>query len=187
MTTRPSSALLGPVGLVLIGILSVQLGAAIAKGLFGEISPTAMVWLRLVTSALVLAALARPRLTGRTRHDWLVVIGFGITMDVEDLSYAVLDRDRLGAAGRARGIDQVGDVPGANRAGRAGRTQPGKAFRLYTKWAYYNYLPESTTPEIQRPNLKVLTNALTRKVLVEDGRAVGVEHGAIFGNKHKRG
>jgi pre-mRNA-splicing factor ATP-dependent RNA helicase DHX16 len=39
------------------------------------------------------------------------------------------------------------------RAGRAGRTAPGKAFRLYTKWAYYNDLPESTTPEIQRTNL----------------------------------
>ncbi|KAJ9621488.1 hypothetical protein H2203_006974 [Taxawa tesnikishii (nom. ined.)] len=39
------------------------------------------------------------------------------------------------------------------RAGRAGRTAPGKCFRLYTKWAYYNDLPESTTPEIQRTNL----------------------------------
>lgn len=39
------------------------------------------------------------------------------------------------------------------RAGRAGRTGPGKCFRLYTKWAFYNDLPESTTPEIQRTNL----------------------------------
>lgn len=72
--------MLGPVGLVLIGILSVQLGAAIAKGLFGEISPTAMVWQRLVTSALVLAVLARPRLAGRTRRDWLVVLAFGASL-----------------------------------------------------------------------------------------------------------
>ena len=80
MTSRPSRTLLGPVGLVLIGILSVQLGAAIAKGLFGEISPTAMVWLRLVTSALVLAAIARPRLTGRSGSDWLVVLAFGASL-----------------------------------------------------------------------------------------------------------
>ena len=72
--------MLGPVGLVLVGILSVQLGAAIAKSLFGEISPTAMVWLRLVTSALVLAAIARPRLTGRSGRDWLVVLAFGASL-----------------------------------------------------------------------------------------------------------
>ena len=66
--------------LVVIGILSVQLGAAVAKGLFGEISPTAMVWLRLVTSAVVLTALARPVFRGRTRQDWLVVIGFGLSL-----------------------------------------------------------------------------------------------------------
>lgn len=42
------------------------------------------------------------------------------------------------------------------RAGRAGRTAPGKCFRLYTKFAYYNELDESTTPEIQRTNLNGL-------------------------------
>ncbi|KAI9683650.1 MAG: hypothetical protein M1829_004955 [Trizodia sp. TS-e1964] len=39
------------------------------------------------------------------------------------------------------------------RAGRAGRVGPGKCFRLYTKYAYYNELEENTTPEIQRTNL----------------------------------
>ena len=38
-------------------------------------------------------------------------------------------------------------------AGRAGRVGPGKAFRLYTKWAYNNELEENTIPEIQRTNL----------------------------------
>ena len=66
--------------LVVIGILSVQVGAALAKGLFGEISPTAMVWLRLATSAVVLMALARPHFHGRSRQDWLVVIGFGLSL-----------------------------------------------------------------------------------------------------------
>ncbi|RYO85155.1 hypothetical protein DL764_009222 [Monosporascus ibericus] len=39
------------------------------------------------------------------------------------------------------------------RSGRAGRVGPGKCFRLYTKYAYFNEMDESTTPEIQRTNL----------------------------------
>jgi pre-mRNA-splicing factor ATP-dependent RNA helicase DHX16 len=39
------------------------------------------------------------------------------------------------------------------RAGRAGRTQPGKTFRLFTAWSYGNELPDDTVPEIQRTNL----------------------------------
>jgi inner membrane transporter RhtA len=68
------------VWLVLGGIVSVQFGAAIAKDLFTVIPPTAMVWLRLVTSAVVLLVLARPRVRGRSRRDWVVVLGFGISL-----------------------------------------------------------------------------------------------------------
>jgi pre-mRNA-splicing factor ATP-dependent RNA helicase DHX16 len=32
---------------------------------------------------------------------------------------------------------------------------PGKAFRLYTKWAFSNELEENTVPEIQRTNLGI--------------------------------
>lgn len=39
------------------------------------------------------------------------------------------------------------------RAGRAGRTAPGKCFRLYTAWAYKQELEANTVPEIQRINL----------------------------------
>lgn len=39
------------------------------------------------------------------------------------------------------------------RAGRAGRVGPGKCFRLFTKWAYFNELPANPTPEILRTNL----------------------------------
>ncbi len=99
MTDRPSRSLLGPVGLVLVGILSVQLGAAIAKGLFGEISPTAMVWFRLVTSALVLAAITRPRFAGRTRLDWVVVVGFGVSLATMNWAiYQSFSRIQLGIA-----------------------------------------------------------------------------------------
>ena len=39
------------------------------------------------------------------------------------------------------------------RAGRAGRTAPGKCFRLYTAWSFQNELDPNTVPEIQRTNL----------------------------------
>jgi inner membrane transporter RhtA len=68
------------VWLVLTGIVSVQVGAAVAKGLFGRIDPTAIVWLRLVASAIVLLTMARPRLEGRVRADWLVAVAFGLTL-----------------------------------------------------------------------------------------------------------
>lgn len=34
------------------------------------------------------------------------------------------------------------------RAGRAGRTGPGKCFRLYTSWAYKNELDDQPIPEV---------------------------------------
>ena len=68
------------VWLVIGGIVSVQFGAAIAKDLFTVVPPTAMVWLRLVTSAVTFLVVARPRVRGRSRRDWLVALGFGLSL-----------------------------------------------------------------------------------------------------------
>lgn len=88
-----------PVWLVLIGILSVQFGAGVAKSLFDEVAPTTIVWLRLVTSAIVLLALARPALRGRSRADWLVVLGFGTSLGVMNWAiYQAFARIPLGVA-----------------------------------------------------------------------------------------
>ena len=88
-----------PVWLVLIGILSVQFGAGVAKSLFDEVAPTTIVWLRLVTSAIVLLALARPVLSGRSRSDWLVVLGFGASLGVMNWAiYQAFARIPLGVA-----------------------------------------------------------------------------------------
>ena len=85
--------------LVVVGIISVQVGAAFAKDLFGTISPTAIVWLRLVTSALVLTAIARPRLKARSREDWMVVVGFGVSLGVMNWAiYKSFARIPLGIA-----------------------------------------------------------------------------------------
>ncbi|MXG88157.1 EamA family transporter [Nocardioides flavescens] len=88
-----------PVWLVLGGILSVQFGASIAKTLFDEVSPTTIVWLRLATSTVVLLAIARPRLRGRSREDWLVVLGFGVCLGVMNWAiYQAFARIPLGIA-----------------------------------------------------------------------------------------
>ena len=68
------------VWLVVGGIVSVQFGAAIAKQLFPLVPPTAMVWLRLVTSAVVFLLVVRPRLRGHSRDDWVVALLFGVSL-----------------------------------------------------------------------------------------------------------
>lgn len=39
------------------------------------------------------------------------------------------------------------------RSGRAGRTGPGQAFRMYTEAAFWNEMLDTSVPEIQRTNL----------------------------------
>lgn len=80
MTAGRTETPVPAVWLVLAGIISVQVGAAIAKDLFHLVPPTAMVWLRLVTSAVMFAAIARPRLGGRSASDWRVALGFGVSL-----------------------------------------------------------------------------------------------------------
>jgi len=46
----------------------------------------------------------------------------------------------------------ISKASATQRAGRAGRTKPGKCYHLYTQPAY-DRLPEATVPEIQRSNL----------------------------------
>ena len=90
---------LSPIWLVVVGILSVQFGAGIAKSIFDEVPPTTIVWLRLVTSALILVVLARPALRNRSRRDWLVVTGFGASLGLMNWAiYQSFARIPLGVA-----------------------------------------------------------------------------------------
>lgn len=56
------------------------------------------------------------------------------------------------------GMDSLVVVPCSRasadqRAGRAGRVGPGKCYRLFTKWSFYNELEANPKPEILRVNL----------------------------------
>src|SRR5262249_52728135 len=94
-----STSRVSPVWLVLIGILSVQFGAVVSKGQFREIPPVGMVFLRLITSSLILLALARPRLRGRPRTHWRPVLALGIALGAMNWAfYESFARIPLGVA-----------------------------------------------------------------------------------------
>jgi pre-mRNA-splicing factor ATP-dependent RNA helicase DHX15/PRP43 len=50
-------------------------------------------------------------------------------------------------------VTAISKASAQQRAGRAGRTRPGKCFRLYTERAYMQEMQENTYPEILRSNL----------------------------------
>jgi len=50
-------------------------------------------------------------------------------------------------------INPISQASARQRAGRAGRTGPGKCYRLYTEAAYRNEMLSTQVPEIQRTNL----------------------------------
>jgi len=90
---------MSPVWLVILGIISVQVGATISKGLFGVIPPVGMVFLRLATSSLVMLAVARPRLRDRTLADWRPVIALATALGTMNWAiYESFSRIPLGVA-----------------------------------------------------------------------------------------
>lgn len=79
-------------------------------------------------------------------------------MTIEGIVY-VIDCGfvKLKAYNPTAGIETLTATPvskasATQRAGRAGRTKPGKCYRLYTEQVYET-LPDATVPEIQRSNL----------------------------------
>jgi inner membrane transporter RhtA len=64
---------------------------------FDQVGAAGMVFLRLFWAAVILCAYSRPRLRGRTRHDWVVMAAFGaLTATLCLTGYAAVDRLPLG-------------------------------------------------------------------------------------------
>ena len=85
--------------LVLGAVASVQVGASFAKSLFEEVGPGGAVLLRTLLAAIVLAAIWRPALRGRSRTELWLVFWFGVSLAGMNFAfYSALDRIPLGVA-----------------------------------------------------------------------------------------
>ncbi|KAJ3023009.1 ATPdependent RNA helicase [Thoreauomyces humboldtii] len=67
-------------------------------------------------------------------------------------------------------VTNISKASAMQRAGRAGRTKPGKAFRMYTE-AAFKTLPDNNVPEMQRSNLATVVLQL---------KALGIENVLYF-------
>ena len=86
MSSRFASPVL-PVGSLLLGMLSFQCGAALAKQLFPLMGAQGAAAIRLGLGALILWLLRQPwrRLAGR--QDWASLVGYGFTLGVMNLCF----------------------------------------------------------------------------------------------------
>ena len=88
-----------PVPLVLTGICSVQVGAAVGATIFDEVGASGTTLLRLGMAALVAAVVFRPDPRGHSAADLRLGALLGLTLGVMNLAfYEALDRMPLGVA-----------------------------------------------------------------------------------------
>jgi inner membrane transporter RhtA len=113
---RAAAGALPPTGLILASMLSVQVGAALAKTLFATLGPAGTVSVRIVVAALVLLAVERPRLGGQTRADYLAVALFGLVIAGMNLAfYSAIARLPLGLAVTVEFVGPLGVAVAGSR------------------------------------------------------------------------
>ncbi|WP_067700825.1 EamA family transporter [Nocardia jejuensis] len=100
---RLSPGAVPPPALVLTGIVSVQVGAGVAKHLFDELPPNAVVLLRLLVSSVLLTFLARKALRTVVRdhsaRSLVIAVGYGLSLALMNYSiYQSFSRIPLGVA-----------------------------------------------------------------------------------------
>jgi inner membrane transporter RhtA len=89
-----------PIALVFTAMISLQVGAAVAKTLFNQVGPAGVVMLRLVFGAMAIALLSRQRIGRGSRRRSLLLIGaFAATLASMNLAfYGAIERIPLGIA-----------------------------------------------------------------------------------------
>ena len=95
----PTAKQPSPIALVMLSIVSIQFGAALAKSLFSELGPWGVVFLRVSVSALVLFIFWRPRWHSDVRQNFGSIAAFGAILALmNSFFYLAIARLPLGIA-----------------------------------------------------------------------------------------
>lgn len=88
-----------PIYAVLLAIISVQCGAAIAKTLFPAIGAAGTASIRIGVSAIILLIAYRPNLKAITPEQWKIVVPYGLSLGAMNLIfYLAIERIPIGLA-----------------------------------------------------------------------------------------
>lgn len=116
---QPGRPAVHPVVLVLLAVVSVQFGGALAATLLPLVGVLGSVALRFVLAAVVLCVFVRPRVRGRSRDDWLVVGLFAVALTLMNIAfYASLARLPIGVAVTIEFLGPLALAAATSRRGR---------------------------------------------------------------------
>lgn len=108
-----------PVVLVLLAVVSVQFGGALAATLLPLVGVPGSVLMRLLFASAILLAWVRPRIRGRSRADWTIVALFAVALTTMNLSfYASLERLPIGVAVTIEFLGPLALAAATSRQGR---------------------------------------------------------------------
>src|SRR4051794_31354712 len=114
-TSRRAESVPAP-ALVLIGVASVQFGAAIALTLFNDVGPSGTVMIRIAFASVMLVLLWRPSLRGHDGRDLWLAAAFGLSLAGMNWSfYQALDHIPLGPAVTCKFVGPLGVAVAGSR------------------------------------------------------------------------
>jgi inner membrane transporter RhtA len=114
-----AAAAVPPPALLLVSIVSIQLGAAVAVNLFPVLGPVGTTFLRLAFSAVLLLAIARRSIAGSARRHAGALLLYGTILAVMNLSfYGAIARIPLGIAVAIEFVGPLGLAVATSRRGR---------------------------------------------------------------------